>query len=224
MTDNHSLPLPFRVHLRVIRYLSQITQHVSRLLSNYMDQLIKRFMLVLDPGVNFRGYDFQANDTQFLSALLLYHLAQGIWTESDLNSSATIIPTRLSDNVGNMALFQDNSSQVMSCDATHNGIEILDQPLSASVVGTLQYEHLTVHFTDAVIGMPGNFSTVVQDLRGFSGVQTSAGFDIDSFDAIPDVTQFIPIDAAFQSLDTTNLANAPPRDLFLNHVSFLLDI
>ena len=174
---------------------------------------------VTQPGVNFFAGDFFANNTQFLSSLLLYHLLDGTWTEDQLTGSLpdSIMPTFLQGN--DIVFLEDNSPQMMVGAVTPNGFEVLNQQQPTFVLQTLQYEHVTVQVINAIIGIPGPFTATINavGLAQLATLQAAAGFDTD-LDTTLGLTVFAPLDDAFTAAHD-EIFNATATSLFTNHVS-----
>ncbi|KAI0688250.1 hypothetical protein BC835DRAFT_324660 [Cytidiella melzeri] len=168
----------------------------------------------LNPGVNFGGYDYQPDNTSFLSSLLLYHLAEGSWTQDQLVGVDTIIVTSL---VGDAVTLENDSPQVMVCGSTANGFEILNQRTTTHVLQAYEYDYITVQVVNAIIGMPGSSSFAVSDVNAehFAALQTSAG--LNTLDTDVGMTVFVPTDDAFLA-ENPQTTTSTPLSLFNNHI------
>lgn len=171
-------------------------------------------LLVVNPGANFYGYDFAPDDVQFLSSLLNYHLADGNWTQDVITGLDTVIPTFMHGNFDNL---ENNSPQMIACGVSSNGFEIFNQRITTLVLQTFGFGHLTIHVTNAVVGMPGKFSFTVADFGAnqFANLQTNAGFT--QFDSQVGMTAFVPVDNAFAA-SQDQIENTTSVALFKNHV------
>lgn len=119
-----------------------------------------------------------------------------------------------------MSFLENNDPQVIACGIDTNGIEIYNQFVTTTVLGTMQYEHVTIHVLDAVIGVPGPFSFLEEDagfdFHSFVSLQNASG--LIEFDEQSGMTVFIPEDTAFAAAENET-EYVDSWTLFNNHVS-----
>lgn len=174
---------------------------------------------VENPDVNSYGYIYQPDSTEFLGALLLYHLVDGTYNVGDLGSGPnhTIITTSLQGH--NVAFLEGDESQVIACGHSVAGFEIYNQLTTTAVISTTTFQHVTIHTLNAIIGIPGTytFAAGLVDMTQFQTLQQSAGAA--PVENAHGITIFAPEDTAFNT-SKSQLANVSPEALFGNHVCF----
>lgn len=179
-----------------------------------------RTSLVLNPEVNFYGYTYQPDSTQFLGALLLYHLVEGTWSEKDLGTGPnhTILTTSLQGH--SVSFLEADRSQVIACGSSVAGFEIFNQLTTTAVISTATFEHVTIHTIDAIIGIPGTyaFAAGLVEMAQFLSVQQAAGAA--AVANARGISVFAPVNSAFNGSDiTAKLSSVSPLALYNNHVS-----
>ncbi|KAJ3535182.1 hypothetical protein NM688_g7014 [Phlebia brevispora] len=171
----------------------------------------------LNPSVNFYGYDYDDSDTDFLGALLLYHLVPGAWNEGDLGSGPnhTIMTSSLQGH--GMSELEGDESQVIACGHSVAGFEIYNQLTTTAVISTSTYGHVTIHTLNAIIGIPGayTFAASLVAMSSFQQLQQSA--NAAPIENAHGITIFAPVDTAFNDTKT-QLSSLSPAALFDNHV------
>ena len=76
---------------------------------------------------NSYGYNYDPESTEFLGAMLLYHLVPGTWNVGDLGSGPnhTIMTSSLQGH--NVSFLEGDKSQVIACGSSVAGFEIYNQ-------------------------------------------------------------------------------------------------
>ncbi|PSR75400.1 hypothetical protein PHLCEN_2v9158 [Hermanssonia centrifuga] len=169
------------------------------------------------PEVNFNGYPYQSDDTNFLGALLLYHLLPGTFLLADLGSGPnhTIVTTSLQGH--SESFLENDESQVIACGSSVAGFEIYNQLTTTAVLSTTTFGHVTIHTLNAIIGMPGTytFGENLLDISSFDSVRSSAG--VQPIENSHGITIFAPEDGAFTNAKS-QLSSTSPQAVFNNHV------
>ncbi|KIP12239.1 hypothetical protein PHLGIDRAFT_327582 [Phlebiopsis gigantea 11061_1 CR5-6] len=173
-----------------------------------------------NPSINLPGRSYDPSDNTFLSALLLYHLLPGSWSQDSeaLTSHANFpIPTSL--NGHNVTDLQSGTHQVLVCARGADGsFAILNQVHMPTVVLTGTTSSLVIYEIDAIIGLPPSYSisTVTLALNGVEALRAVAGAP--SLDNAQGYTLFAPTDAAFgfAGLSPSNITD--PGQVWNNHV------
>lgn len=160
---------------------------------------------------------FYADNTSFLSAVLLYHLFPGTLLQEDLViGDQNIFATMLQG--GSSANLEDHKPQVVvfGADAAGNP-EIRNQALPTVVVGTYTADSLLVHEINQIIGLPGSYSYLTQywGLMQLEALRFAGGAP--SLDSACGFTLFAPTDTAF-NITQSNLVITDPAAVWNNHV------
>ncbi len=179
--------------------------------------IFSRFCAVQNPEVNFNGYSYQSDDTNFLGALLLYHLLPGTFLLADLGSGPnhTIVTASLQGH--SESFLENDESQVIACGSSVAGFEIYNQLTTTAVLSTTTFGHVTIHTLNAIIGMPGTYSfgENLLDISSFDSVRSSAG--VQPIENSHGITIFAPEDGAFTNAKS-QLSSTSPQAIFNNHV------
>ncbi|KAI0086170.1 hypothetical protein BDY19DRAFT_364707 [Irpex rosettiformis] len=169
------------------------------------------------PGANFIGVDFLANDTQFLSSVLLYHLLDRKWTQNQLSTTSdTLLQTFLRGN--NITFLENNSPQMIAGAQSSNGFQIVNQAQDTFVLQTFQYEHVTVQVINEIVGIPGPFTATIHTagLTTLANLQAAAGYGT-GLDTAIGLTVFAPFDDGFEAV-REQIANTSATSLLNNHI------
>ncbi len=172
--------------------------------------------------MNFYGYSYDSSNTEFLAAILLYHLVPGTWNQANLGTGPnhTILTTSLVGH--NVSFLENNKAQVFACGSSVAGFEIYNQLTATAVVSTTTFGQLTVHVLNAIMGIPGTFTDEAENysLNSFISLQQS-GSD-KTVESSNGITLFVPGNDAFTTAKA-QLASLSPQSIYNNHVgSFFL--
>ncbi|THG96409.1 hypothetical protein EW026_g5412 [Hermanssonia centrifuga] len=170
-----------------------------------------------NPSVNFYGYSYDSSNTEFLAAILLYHLVPGTWNQANLGTGPnhTILTTSLVGH--NVSFLENNKAQVFACGSSVAGFEIYNQLTATAVVSTTTFGQLTVHVLNAIMGIPGTFTDEAENysLNSFISLQQS-GSD-KTVESSNGITLFVPGNDAFTTAKA-QLASLSPQSIYNNHV------
>lgn len=160
------------------------------------------------------GRAFSSSDVNTITALLQYHVLNGSY--DNFTNMPEFIPTALMPGM----YANVTGGQVVEALSIGNGSNatttFFSGLLANSTVatnGTVTFDGGVVHIIDQFLTIPSNISnTAVQlNLRSAVGALTAANL-VETIDTTPDITCFIPDNAAFQAIGVT-LANASPENL-----------
>ena len=163
---------------------------------------------ILAPNNNaFDAPTFQANSS-ISQPLLEYHVLNGSFYNFDgISFPQTVLMPPNETNV--------TTGQVVEADGNNGEVSFYSGLLqNASTVGKpINFTGGVLHIIDAVLTVPSKISTTATDLGLSSvvGALTAAGL-ADTVDDLPDITAFVPNNAAFQSIAST-LATLPPANI-----------
>lgn len=174
-------------------------------------------MSVANPATNFDGYIYNFTDTQFLSALLLYHLLPGTpLLEALAVGGAYIAPTALQGH--NVTQLENDEPQVIAFAAGTNGtIEVYNQVQTTTVLNSYAYLNLSIYEVNEIIGFPGSYSYLIESygLSDLDAMRSAGGAS--SLDGAQGYTLFAPLNSGFDAAKST-LSSLSPADVWNNHV------
>ena len=176
-------------------------------------------LAVANPSVNLNGRTYDPNDNTLLSALLLYHLLPGNWSQDSPDFTSRIdypVPTTL--NGHNVTNLESGTHQVMSCSrGADNTFIVNNQAQTPKIVAAYSTSYLIIYEVDAIIGFPPSYSVLTSSL-GLNGVDAlRAAASVSSLDSAEGYTLFAPQDAAFGfGISPSNITD--PAKVWSNHV------
>ncbi|KIP12240.1 hypothetical protein PHLGIDRAFT_327588 [Phlebiopsis gigantea 11061_1 CR5-6] len=170
-----------------------------------------------NPETNFDGYTYNSTDTQFLSALLLYHLLPGTpLLEALAVGGVYIAPTALQGH--NVTQLENDEPQVIAFAAGTNGtIEVYNQVQTTTVLNSYAYLNLSIYEVNEIIGFPGSYSYLIESygLSDLDAMRSAGGAS--SLDGAQGYTLFAPLNSGFDAAKAT-LSSLSPADVWNNHV------
>lgn len=152
-----------------------------------------------------------ANDTSLIEALVLYHVVNGTYNSSQITDTPAFLPTHLTDT----AFTNVTGGQRVEALSASGNVTFISGLLSTSTVSqaNIGFTGGIIHVIDTFLTPPINISSSAQALGLSSAVgaleQASL---VTAVDSTPDITAFIPSNAAFQAVGSA-FANASASEL-----------
>ena len=141
-----------------------------------------------------------ANNTDYISALLQYHVLQGIIPASAITDTATFPQTLANSSSG---LVNVTGGQVVEAVTGDGDVLIFSGLLQGSTVTTpnVNFTGGIVHIIDTVLQLPAPISitAIFANLTSVVGALTQAGI-AETVDTTPDITVFVPTNEAFEAI------------------------
>ncbi|KAG8887087.1 atp2, beta subunit of the F1 sector of mitochondrial F1F0 ATP synthase [Tulasnella sp. 332] len=155
-----------------------------------------------------------AADPAILLPVLQYHVLDGQFNASSIavSPSHTIAQSSLNDT--SFVKLANGNPQVVVLTSNSTNVNILNQLPLVNVTSSIVAGNLTVLVVDAVLGIPGNLTSVLDTAQ--NNALTAANFT-NTLTAATSVTLFMPDDAALASANLSSLSTAQLNALWENH-------
>ncbi|KAG8872752.1 atp2, beta subunit of the F1 sector of mitochondrial F1F0 ATP synthase [Tulasnella sp. 331] len=156
-----------------------------------------------------------AADPAILLPVLQYHVLDGQFNASSIpvSPSHTIAQSSLNDT--SFVKLANGNPQVVVLTSNSTNVNILNQLPLVNVTSSIVAGNLTVLVVDAVLGIPGNLTSVLDTAQ--NNALTAANFT-NTLTAATGVTLFMPDDAALASANLSSLSTAQLNALWENHI------
>ncbi|KAH8119017.1 Fasciclin-domain-containing protein [Phellopilus nigrolimitatus] len=167
------------------------------------------------------AYSNVTSSSELLAEVLSYHVVPGTFNVTPTYPNTSVGRTLL--NASDLVFLEGNKRQVLAWANESDGrISILNQNTPVTVVNSTTFGNLTVHVTDAVIDVPGEFTAALaaNNLTAFTAALQTASL-LNPLNTIHGVTIFAPNDAAFAAVQNLTAAGSNATvlaNILKNHV------